>query len=277
LIKKKRLIQKRATKKQKGSTANMEKMASKAEEDAFVKRGMAAVQIEHSIYLQSKVSGKSCIALPTDAYESLLRAVFHNTLPLSILGKDKTVKPVRFDSTKQVFFASDPEDGRLLVPLNVICQHIAQRKQEGTPSGAITSLGAEMMRQIEGSTTRTQEEEEEEPELFLHDKAGKYVGARINNQFVPAEALNQQDGSCLVCRFKATKRCKGCKMARYCSVECQTADWGLHKTICGRLQSNKGDFVVGTRVEPNPAEVQCLISKARILQQHLAARLNQQN
>ncbi len=250
-------------------------MASKEDEDAFVKSGMAAVHVEHAKYLQSSHSGKSCIALPTDAYESLLVAAFRG-MPLSVLGKDKTEKPVRFDSSKQVFFASNPRDGRLLVPLNFICQEIAQRKQEGTPSGAITSLGAEMMRQIEGSTTTTTQEEEE-PELFLHDERGKYVGARINNQFVPAEALNHQDGLCLVCRSKATKRCKGCKMmARYCSVECQTKDWPLHKAICGRLQSNKGDFVVGTRVEPNPAEVQSLISKVRILQQHLAARLNQQ-
>ena len=247
-----------------------------AEEDAFVKSGMAAVQIEHAIYLQSNnnKSGKSCIALPKDTYESLLKLAFHGTTQLSVLGKDKTVKPVRFDSTKRVFFASDPEDGRLLVPLTVICQHIAQRKQEGTPSGAVSSLGAEMMRQIEqGAGARVGAGAE--PELFVHDETnGKYVGARINNEFVPAEALNQE--VCLVCRSKATKQCKRCKMARYCSVECQTLDWPLHKAICGRLPSNKGDFVVGTRVKPNPAEVQSLISKLHTLQQHLAARLNQQ-
>jgi hypothetical protein len=246
------------------------RMASKVEEGAFVKSGMTAVQIEHAIYLQSSNkngSGKSCIAVPTDAYESLLRAAFHGTMPISILGKDKTVKLARFDSAKQVFFASDPQDGRLLVPLTIICQHIAQRKQEGFPSGAISSLGAEMMRQIESGETQG------EPELFVHDDAtGEYVGAQINNQFVPAEALNQK-GVCLVCRSEATKRCKGCKMARYCSIECQTSDWPLHKMICGRLQSNKGDFVVGTRVEPNLSEVQSLISKFH----SLVARLNQQN
>ena len=147
------------------------KMASRVEQEVtFVKSAMAAVEVEHARYLKSNPNGgKSCIAVPTDAYESLLHEAFHG-LPLSILSKDNTAKPVRYDPAKQVFFANHPQDRRLLVPMNVICREIGQRKQEGTPFGALTSVGAEMMRQIEthglGGATL-------EPELFQHNANGK--------------------------------------------------------------------------------------------------------
>jgi hypothetical protein len=254
-------------------------MASRVEEEvAFIKSGMAAVQVEHTKYLQSTTAtgGKSCIAVPTYVYESLLHDAFRG-VPLSVQNKDGSVKPVRYDAVKQVFFACDPQDRRLLVPLNVVCREIDQRKQEGTPFGAMTSVGAEMMRQINaaeeggqgGAATTTPE-----PRLFLHDSSGKFVGAGINNEFVPTEQL-YQEGLCLVCRSAATKRCMRCKLAQYCSVECQTADWPLHKTICGRLESSKGDFVVGRRVEPDPVEIQALMAKLHAVRQLLAAHLSQ--
>jgi hypothetical protein len=256
-------------------------MKSKAEEEErFIRSGMAAVEVEHAKYLQSTTAtgGKSCVAVPTYAYESLLREAYHG-MPLSLFNKDMTVKPVRYDPAKRVFFACDPQDKRLLVPLNVICREIDQRKQEGTPFGAMTSVGAEMMRQITsaeagglgGAATATPE-----PRLFLHDSSGKFVGAGINNEFVPTDQL-YQEGLCLVCRSTATKRCVWCKMATYCSVECQTADWPLHKTICGRLESNKGDFVVVRRVEPDPVEVQALMAKLHAVRQLLAAHLKNQH
>jgi hypothetical protein len=111
----------------------------------------------------------------------------------------------------------------------------------------------------------------------LHDTDGKYVGARINNEFVPTDQL-YQEGLCLVCRSDATKQCMQCKMATYCSVGCQTADWPLHKAICGRrLESSKGDFVVATRVAPDPVEVQALMAKLHAVRQLLAAHLKDQH
>ena len=72
------------------------RMASRTEEeeDAFVRSGMAAIEVEHARYLKSNPNGgKSCIAVPTDAYESLLHEAFHG-LPLSILSKDKTASSI---------------------------------------------------------------------------------------------------------------------------------------------------------------------------------------
>lgn len=36
-----------------------------------------------------------------------------------------------------------------------------------------------------------------------------------------------------------SKRCAGCRVARYCGPACQTADWrsGGHKAVCGRLRA----------------------------------------
>ena len=33
-----------------------------------------------------------------------------------------------------------------------------------------------------------------------------------------------------------TKRCRGCKLVRYCSEECQLGDWRAHKADCKRVQ-----------------------------------------
>ncbi|KAE8369786.1 hypothetical protein BDV27DRAFT_152668 [Aspergillus caelatus] len=57
-------------------------------------------------------------------------------------------------------------------------------------------------------------------------------------------------GSCAHCHSLATKRCSGCLGVRqydeaipeptlYCSSDCQTQDWGEHKTNCKQLQARK--------------------------------------
>ena len=33
--------------------------------------------------------------------------------------------------------------------------------------------------------------------------------------------------------------CSGCRAARYCSLECQRADWELHRTVCDRLHATQ--------------------------------------
>jgi hypothetical protein len=245
-------------------------------QEAFVKSGMAAIAVEHANYLKADTDGKRCIAVPTETYEALLRATFCYTgMQLSLAGKDGSIEsaiPLRFDPAKKVLFASDPHDGRMLVPLNLICRHLDQQKQEGMPFGAVSSLGTEFVRQIEGAKNPATE-----PELFQYDDQGKYIGARINGQFVPAQQLTQTGRLCLVCRSTATKRCMGCKQAQYCSVECQKVDWIHHKTICGRLQQttpdqNVGDFVVASRSDANVAEIQTLTSKLRAVQQYLMAQ-----
>jgi hypothetical protein len=248
------------------------------QEDSFVKSGMAAIAVEHANYLRADTDGKGCIAVPTDTYEALLRATFcYEGSQLSLAGKDGSIEsaiPLRFDNTKKVLFASDPHDGRMLVPLNLICRHIDQRKQEGLPFGAVSSLGTEFVRQVDAEAGGAEANHpSQEPEVFQYDDQGKYIGARINGQFVPAQQLTQT-GLCLVCRSTATKRCMGCKHAQYCSVECQKADWTHHKTICGRLQpttldQNMGDFVVASRSDANIAEIQTLTSKIRAVQQYL--------
>jgi hypothetical protein len=249
--------------------------------EAFVKSGMAAIAVEHAKYLKTDTNdGKRCLAVPTDTYEALLRATFSYTgMQLSLAGKDGSIEsaiPLRFDPTKKVLFASDPHDGRLLVPLNLICRHVDQQKQEGLPFGAVSSLGTEFFRQVEAAGGAGANDPAKEPELFQYNDQGKYIGARINGQFVPAQQLAQK-GLCLVCRSTATKRCMGCKQAQYCSVECQKTDWTHHKTICGRLQpttldQNMGDFVVASRSDANLAEIQTLTSKLRAVQQYLMAQ-----
>lgn len=37
---------------------------------------------------------------------------------------------------------------------------------------------------------------------------------------------------CVMCSLASTKTCAGCKSIRYCSEECQAADWTVHKLLC---------------------------------------------
>lgn len=42
------------------------------------------------------------------------------------------------------------------------------------------------------------------------------------------------------CNKIGTKKCAGCFVELYCSIECQKADWKMHKLICSyEKESNK--------------------------------------
>lgn len=42
-----------------------------------------------------------------------------------------------------------------------------------------------------------------------------------------------EDPKCEECGALATQRCSRCKMAWYCSRDCQLRQWKKHKAICG--------------------------------------------
>ena len=45
---------------------------------------------------------------------------------------------------------------------------------------------------------------------------------------------------CISCKQrKETKICKDCGLARYCGLECQQADWRLHKLLCKKAKKSK--------------------------------------
>ena len=37
---------------------------------------------------------------------------------------------------------------------------------------------------------------------------------------------------CAICNFDANLQCSRCKLVKYCSKQCQTNDWALHKKSC---------------------------------------------
>jgi hypothetical protein len=44
---------------------------------------------------------------------------------------------------------------------------------------------------------------------------------------------------CAYCRKPSEKKCSGCKLASYCSEECQANDWPGHKEYCKTTQTSR--------------------------------------
>jgi len=49
------------------------------------------------------------------------------------------------------------------------------------------------------------------------------------------------DTKCIVCKREGAevKVCNQCHIARYCSKECQKADWKCHKKMCRKVKSSR--------------------------------------
>jgi hypothetical protein len=45
--------------------------------------------------------------------------------------------------------------------------------------------------------------------------------------------LHSSRAQCCICGAVAKSKCSKCQVVRYCSPQCQKADWKLHKTYCG--------------------------------------------
>ncbi len=83
------------------------------------------------------------------------------------------------------------------------------------------------------------------------DEMGEVASRHRDDLFNILEPIEKRIGflwkSCDTCKEERrnTSLCARCKKSRYCSVECQRADWTVHKSVCGKRS-----------VEPKP-RMQC--------------------
>ncbi|KAI1208093.1 uncharacterized protein F4807DRAFT_462177 [Annulohypoxylon truncatum] len=65
-----------------------------------------------------------------------------------------------------------------------------------------------------------------------------------------APTAEMSSKACLSCRDNEPNllRCSRCKMARYCSKDCQRYDWGVHKRVCEVHESPR---ICSTKEEPS--------------------------
>ena len=65
----------------------------------------------------------------------------------------------------------------------------------------------------------------------------------MNNKATePIKQINEQNDRqlCACCCLKeGNKRCGGCKQTYYCSKECQTKHWAVHKRKCKKIKRKK--------------------------------------
>lgn len=78
---------------------------------------------------------------------------------------------------------------------------------------------------------------------------------KISERFFLLSKMNH----CGVCGEDAYKICSACKCAKYCSIDCQRADWTGHKLVCKELKKHGAkdiqkfnrwcDHILGPNVE----------------------------
>jgi hypothetical protein len=208
-----------------------------SEEEAFVRNGLAAVELELSNCTQGLAHHWACLMIQPSDYDWLLRDAFHRR-PLLTGAKDASggPKPVRFRADKKLFLE---DDGRLIVPMNSYCRYIREAiKQAGDGDGRVdpmTNIGAEVLRQIQAGS--------DDPNPLQCDDKGNYVGALVNGEIMPHKELSKLHRSrrCQVCQNETIKLCGSCDIAYYCSEACQRSDWLSHKHICGQVKLNDND------------------------------------
>lgn len=68
------------------------------------------------------------------------------------------------------------------------------------------------------------------PELLLHDVSAYRPDPAQNAAFLTHMFRNE----CATCEARGARhQCRGCHVARYCSVACQRQDWvARHKAVC---------------------------------------------
>jgi hypothetical protein len=59
------------------------------------------------------------------------------------------------------------------------------------------------------------------------------------------EFISIEPKNCVICNKPTNKRCSRCKNCSYCSKDCQTVDWPIHKLLCSSFKNPK----------PAPAEL----------------------
>ncbi|KAJ4295981.1 hypothetical protein N0V88_004683 [Collariella sp. IMI 366227] len=93
-----------------------------------------------------------------------------------------------------------------------------------------------------GSMEKLKEQDAAEMYDFRNpDYAGEFNVMGINHEenyaymlkdIVRAENEGTLPEMCTVCEKEGQHFCNGCKQARYCSRDCQVADWSIHKNVC---------------------------------------------
>lgn len=79
--------------------------------------------------------------------------------------------------------------------------------------------------------------------MFKGTKYARDIGGKVTRELkVKKNKAVKSENVCWNCGKFGKKKCGNCRVAKYCSKECQRVHWKEHKPICRKVTKTKNEF-----------------------------------
>jgi hypothetical protein len=142
---------------------------------------------------------------------------------------------------------TEPEEVAVTVPTT----QTEQPKAEAAHNNVAAEVPTAKAITAQATATQTRLTVNRNPHFAAEVKGMTYDKEEAQTKLVEDIDRSERDGNletlCIVCDKPSSNLCDRCKHAKYCSRECQVADWSLHKKVCADFAGPAAD---GKRPSP---------------------------